>query len=213
VEVVHKSVYQALLESQGVTLDPMPVNGSVLYDIASVSPDVNGTNSTLSKRDCSADTAVITDTTQSFIGWDVQMSPVVIGVGNTGIDVYVSSGYSVSNSVSVAGSSDYNFVKDTLGASLGIEYTRTWTTQTVINIRGNVPNGYSGVMITKPNKTRRYGRTLQGCLGSMKQIGTFTADNYYEGSYSGVKWVSGAITLCIKKQFPLTRCTGSGQFI
>jgi hypothetical protein len=121
------------------------------------------------------------------------MSPVVIGTG-TGIDVYVSQGYSVSNSINVGGSADWGVVKDKLKLSLGVDYTRTWTTQTVINIKGNVPNGYSGVMITRPLKTRRYGRTMRGCVGSMKQTGTFMADSYKEGSYNGVKWVSGAIS-------------------
>lgn len=203
VEVVHESIYHALMASQGVSLD---------------APELEDLNASLANRtrlnardDCHT-TAVVTDRTQTFIDWDVQMSPVVIGTGS-GIDVYVSSGYSVSNSVSVSAGLDWTLIKDKIGISAGIDYTRTWTTQTVINIKGTVPNGYSGVMITKPIKTRKYGRALTGCLGSQTQTGTFMADSYQEGSYAGVKWVSGAITMCMKKEFPLSRCTGGGNFI
>jgi hypothetical protein len=83
----------------------------------------------------------------------------------------------------------------------------------VINIEGTVPNGYSGVMITKSIKTRRFGRVLTGCLGVQIEKGTFQADSYQEGSYAGVKWVSGAITMCTKKEFSLSRCNGLGNFI
>lgn len=203
VEVVHESVYHALMASHGVSLD---------------APELEDLNASLANRtrlntrgDCHT-TAVVTDRTQTFIDWDVQMSPVVIGTGN-GIDVFVSSGYSVSNSVSVSAGLDWTLVKDKVGVTAGIDYTRTWTTQTVINIKGTVPNGYSGVMITRPIKTRKYGRVLSGCLGSQTQTGTFMADAYKEGSYAGVKWVSGAITMCTKKQFPLSRCNGGGNFI
>jgi hypothetical protein len=140
------------------------------------------------------------------------MSPVVIGTGN-GMDVSVSSGYTVGNSISVSAGLDLSLIKDKLGSSVGIDYTRTWSTQTVVTVKGTVANGYSGVMITKPIKTRKSGRVLKGCLGSQTQEGTFAADSYEDGSYSGVKWVSGAITMCTKKEFPLSRCTGSGNFV
>jgi hypothetical protein len=79
-------------------------------------------------------TSVVTDRSQTFIDWDVQMSPVVIGVG-TGIDHHVSSEYSVSNSINVGGGRGGTVIKDKLGASIGIDYTRTWSTQTAINVK------------------------------------------------------------------------------
>jgi hypothetical protein len=123
------------------------------------------------------------------------------------------SGYTVANSVSVSAGLDLTFVKDKVGSSVGIDYTRTWTTQTAVTVKGTVKDGYSGVMITKPIKTRNSGRVLKGCLGSQTQEGTFAADSFDDGSYAGVKWVSGAITMCTKKEFPLSRCSGSGNFI
>lgn len=207
-EVVHETVYHALLASQEIALD-VPEVDDIPRSIANSGRNEFHLNA---RADCAYTTAVVTDRSQTFIDWDVQMSPVVIGTG-TGIDVYVSSGYSVSNSINVSGGLDWKAIKDKLGVSLGIDYTRTWSTQTVINIKGNVADGYSGVMITKPIKTRRFGRVLTGCLGSQTQSGTFQADSYQEGSYAGVKWVSGAISMCTKKEFPLSRCNGLGNFI
>lgn len=203
-EVVHEDVYKQILKSENLSLE-RPADDE---NLSVEARDETG----LHARQCEYQTAVITDRTQTFVDWDVQMSPVVIGTGS-GIDVYVSQGYSVSNSVSVSAGLDLKFIKDKLGGSLGIDYSRTWSTQTAINIKGTVPNGYSGVMITKPIKTRKYGRALKGCLGSQTQTGTFMADSFQEGSYGGVKWVSGAITMCTKKQFPLSRCNGQGNFI
>ncbi|KPM36377.1 hypothetical protein AK830_g10199 [Neonectria ditissima] len=205
-EVVHEAVYQQLVEANGYSIDTPEVDEAFMNKSEKF-------NHLDSRASCAYTTALITDKTQSFIDWDVQMSPVVIGTGKNGIDVYVSSGYSVANSVTVSGSADLGFVKDRLGVTFGVSFSRTWTTATVVNIKGTVENGWSGVMITKPFKTRRYGRNMRGCIGSMKQTGTFMADSYKEGSYAGVKWVSGAITMCTKKQFPLTRCNGGGTFI
>ncbi|KAH7152243.1 hypothetical protein B0J13DRAFT_594186 [Dactylonectria estremocensis] len=203
-EIVHETVYEQLVAHQGFDIETPEVD-EVFLNKTDDKP--------LDKRaSCAYTTALIVDTTQNFVDWDVQMSPVVIAsVG--AMDVYVSSGYSVSNSVTVSGSAELGFVKDRLSTTFGVSYTRTWTTQTVINIKGTVPQGYSGVMITRPFKTRRYGRNMRGCIGSMKQTGTFMADSYKEGSYAGVKWVSGAISMCAKKQFPLSRCNGGGNFI
>jgi hypothetical protein len=208
VEVVHEDIYHGLL-----SLQELPLHAS---EIDNASPDYHpakhNTSGIYHRDSCDLTTALITDKTQTFVDWDVQMSPVVIGTGN-GIDVSVSSGYSVSNGITVSAGLDLSLIKEKLGASAGIDYSRTWTTQTVVTVKATVPNGYSGVMITKPIKTRKTGRVLKGCLGSQTQAGTFSADSYEDGSYSGVKWVSGAITLCSKKEFPLSRCSGSGNFI
>ena len=146
-EIVHESVYHALLASQEISLDVPEIDGTHR------TPSDNGRNKThLNVRvDCGYTTAVVTDRSQTFIDWDMQMYPVVIGTGN-GIDVYVSSGYRVGNSISVSAGLDWTAIKYKLGVSLGIDYSRTWTTQPVINIKGTVPGGYSGVMITKPVK-------------------------------------------------------------
>ncbi|KAF6841067.1 hypothetical protein CMUS01_03666 [Colletotrichum musicola] len=174
----------------------------------------NATETNLQKRQCSSQYSTVIDRSERFVDWDVQMSPVVIGAGKNGIDITISKSYSIANSVSVSGGLDFGLIKDRLKASVGVDFSRTWTTQAGVLIRGTVDNGETGVVITRPWTTRRYGRAFQGCVGSLKQTGTFTADSHEEGSYEGVTWVSGAITACIKKQrsIPLSRCNGSGNF-
>ncbi|WZH45812.1 uncharacterized protein QYS62_006880 [Fusarium acuminatum] len=212
-EVVHQSVYHQLIQSKHISEDiPALPEKFPVATPAVGSP--RSDNSSLYQRDeCDLTTAVITDRSETFVDWDVQMSPVIIGTGSKGITVTVTSGFSVANSVSVSASGDWTAVKDKLGLSFGIDYTRTWTSSAAINIGATVEDGFSGVMVTKPIKTRKYGRVLKGCLGSQKESGTFTADSFEEKEYAGIKWVSGAITLCAKKEFPLSRCTGSGNFV
>jgi hypothetical protein len=218
VEVVHESVWRELLASEGISLG-VPEAPVLPLGTANIKPDIiadmNITqDKTLhSRQSCGATRALVTDTVQTFIDWDVQMSPVVIGVGTNGLTVFVSAGYSVSNSITVSAGVEWGIVKDLLSISTKVDYSRTWTTNTAYQMSGNVPNGYSGVWITKPVKTRRYGRVLTGCIGSQKATGTFQADEFKQGSYNGLSWVQGAITMCVKKEFPLSRCHGRGNFI
>ncbi|KAF7555167.1 hypothetical protein G7Z17_g2400 [Cylindrodendrum hubeiense] len=191
-EVVHEDVYHSLITDKGYLYDAPEVDEDFLGRIPPIS---NSTKSHHERDDCLHTTAVVADSETTFVDWDVQMSPVVIGTGTNGIDVYVSSGYTVTNSITVSASADWTVIKDKLGLSAGIDYTRSWSTATVINIKGTVSPGWSGVMITKPIKTRKYGRQLSGCIGSQTEDGTWMADSYEEGSYGGVSWVSGAITV------------------
>ncbi|KAI9148747.1 Aspercryptin biosynthesis cluster-specific transcription regulator atnN [Paramyrothecium foliicola] len=211
-EVVHISIYEKLLEFQGVSTETPEIDQEFL-DSGKQFENVNVERDEAHSLDarqasCSGTTSYVTDTTQRFVDWDAQMSPVVIGQGRNGIDVSVASSFSVANSVSVSGGLDLKVVKDRLGASLGVNFSRTWTTQATITVKGTVFPGETGVVITRPWKNRRYGRAFRGCPGSLQQTGTWMADSFEEGSYEGVKWVSGAITMCIKKQsgLPLTRC-------
>ncbi|CAI7638527.1 unnamed protein product [Penicillium glandicola] len=207
-EVVHETVYHKLIAAEGHSFEVPEID--LTFNIQSVNHNHSDIHA---RQSCDATTAVITDSSSTFVDWDVQMSPVVIGSGTTGMDVSVASGYSIANSISVSAGITPTLIKDKLGASAGIDYSRTWTTQTVVTVKGTVDPGYSGVMITKPIKTRKTGRVLRGCVGSETEIGTFSADSFADGAYAGVKWVSGAIMMCSKKEFPLSRCTGSGNFV
>lgn len=174
----------------------------------------NLSDAALSKRDCNSNFQYVIDRTQRFVDWDVQMSPVIIGAGNGGIDVTISKSYAIANSVTVSAGIDLTLIKDRLKAGLNIDYSRTWTTTQGYLVRGNVAAGQTGVVITRPWTNRRYGRTFQGCVGSLRQTGTFMANSHEDGSYEGVTWVAGAITMCNKKQssIPLSRCNGGGNF-
>ncbi|KAF5715006.1 hypothetical protein FMUND_7100 [Fusarium mundagurra] len=208
-EVVHVSVYEKLLESEGIN----PITPEIDHDWLKAGPKAIGPRNLEERQSCGGTTSYVTDSTQRFVDWDVQMSPVVIGAGS-GIDVSVASSYSVSNSVSVSAGLDLKAVKDRLGASFGVDYSRTWTTVATVTVRGTVANGETGVVITRPWTNRRYGRVFNGCIGSLQQTGTWMADSHEQGSYEGVSWVAGAITMCIKRQsgIPLSRCNGGGDF-
>ncbi|KAH0279174.1 hypothetical protein KCU91_g1915, partial [Aureobasidium melanogenum] len=216
-EIIKQNDWLASLEAAGVLLEKPAVDEAYLNatDVPLGPLGPFPTNETLGKRQASCDStyAIITDTTQRFVDWDVQMSPVVCAVGD--MDINVMKGYMVANSVTVSGGGSPTLIADKLTAQFGVSFSRTWTTQDSITTKGTVKDGNCGVMITRPLITRGYGRTMQGCPGSYKQIGTWMADEHGEGSYAGIDWVSGAISMCTKKQAapPLTRCQGAGEFV
>ncbi|OHE99321.1 hypothetical protein CORC01_05362 [Colletotrichum orchidophilum] len=215
-EVIQVEQWHKLLESEGILPEAPEYDHDWIAAGANMSalpydPEIHGHGP--QKRDCAHTFSFVTDKTQRFVDWDVQMSPVVIGPMG-GMDVTISKSYSVADSVSVSAGLSPTAIKSYLSASIGISYTRTWTTTQGYLIRGNVAQGYTGTVVSTPWTTRRYGRAFQGCPGSLAQTGTWTADSHEEGSYEGVSWVSGAITMCIKHQsgIPLSRCHGSGNF-
>ncbi|KAK6208531.1 hypothetical protein QIS74_12049 [Colletotrichum tabaci] len=215
-EVIQLDKWHKLVESKGYLPEPPAWNQSWIDDAKDLAPipyDESIHGSGPEKRDCAHTFSIVTDKKERFVNWDVQMSPVVIGYGK-GIDVTVSKSYSVADAVTVSAGLDLKVIKDRLGASLGVSVSRTWTTQQGYMIRGTIEDGETGVVISTPWTNRYYGRAFQGCVGSMKQTGTWIADSYEEGSYEGVDWVAGAITVCAKKQksIPLSRCNGSGDF-
>lgn len=203
--------YEAKLVAAGVLLEPPPID----YDYLNFtqSPDFEE-NVKLAKRqsDC-WNTVLVTDKTETFTDWDVQMSPIVCAVGP--MTISVTDGYMVSNSVTVSAGMDLKVIKDMLGTTFGINYGKTWTTQASTSVGGTVPDGNCGVMIWKPTTTRRYGRVMKGCVGQLQQQGTWMADDRGTGEYNGIPWIAGARSLCIKKgnNPPLSRCQGSGNFI
>ena len=121
----------------------------------------------------------------------------------------------MSNTIGINGGADLGpFVGGKLKASFGVDFSRSWTTSTSIQNVGTVDDKTCGVMITKPLTTRRSGRVLEGCVGGVKEIATWYADDRGSGSYGGVSWVAGAVGMCKKPgtEPPLTRCNGEGEF-
>ncbi|OLN87406.1 hypothetical protein CCHL11_09590 [Colletotrichum chlorophyti] len=210
-EIANETRVHEFLKSEGISLEAPEIDHDWLNFTAPDKIDAN-----IEARDsCSNTVATVTDKTERFLDWDVQMSPVVIGAGNTGIDMYISSGWSVSNAVTVSPGLSNGALKTYLGVSFGVDYTKTWTTTTTLQYKVTVLSGQAGVWVTQPWTTRRYGRQLRGCPGSFTTIGTWMADSHDDGSYGNAKWVSGIITSCIKgvpQNGGLTRCHGSGEF-
>jgi len=88
VETIKQSDWLSTLEAAGILLEKPAVDEAFL-NATDLSTDIFKSNETLTKRQASCDGtfAVVTDTTQRFVDWDVQMSPVVCAVGDMDINV------------------------------------------------------------------------------------------------------------------------------
>ncbi|KAL6706294.1 hypothetical protein ACN47E_005584 [Coniothyrium glycines] len=204
------SAWESQLKAAGFLLEPPEIDVEFLnYTISAEDAE----HLALAKRQSCNSRALVTEKTQSFVDWDVQMSPVVCAVGP--MTISVTDGYSVANSISVSADLDFTWIADKLKTTFGVNFQRTWTTSASILVGGTVPDGNCGCMIWKPLTTRRYGSVYQGCVGALKKTGTFMADDRGTGSYNGVQWIAGARSLCYKKGSnpPLSRCQGSGSFV
>lgn len=213
-EIVNETALHEYLKAEGIALETPEVDHAWLNFTAP--ENVANAKGSVLPRDCAFTTAVVVDSTTKFVDWDVQMGPVVIGAGE-GINSYIATGWSVSNSVTGSAGLNIGFVKDYLESSFSVSYSKTWTTTTTDQYSTLVKAGKAGVWTTQPWTTRKYGRVLQGCPGSFTQTGTFMADYHDDGSYANSKWVSGFITACVKAAPPfgqhLTRCHGQGNFV
>ena len=215
--------YRAKLEAAGIAtkapaLDP---SWTKLSTDEEPSPDekieVSEEDVPLEKRQasCQYTKSVILDKEETFVDWDVQMSPVVCATFGD-MDITITSGYSVANMIGGSAGLDIALVKDKIGSRFGVDYSRTYTSSTLIAHKSTIYKGNCGVVITKPITTRRSGRIMQGCPGSFKQVATWYADSHKEESYGGVKWVEGFIDNCQRRQPSgqrLARCTGGGYFV
>lgn len=217
--------YRAKLEAAGIAtkapaLDPSWTRLST--DEAEQEPaedeiEVSEEDVPLEERQASCEwtKSVIMDKEETFVDWDVQMSPVVCATFGD-MDITITSGYTVANTIGGSAGLDFALVKDKIGSRFSVDYSRTYTSSTLIAHKSTVYKGNCGVVITKPITTRRSGRIMQGCPGSFKQIATWYADSHKEESYGGVKWVEGFIDNCQKRQASgtrLSRCTGGGNFV
>lgn len=131
------------------------------------------------------------------------------------IVIDVSSGKSVTNTITVSVGLDPTVIKDWLKAGVGVDFSRSWTSSASNLNRATVLVGNCGAMVLNPLTTRRYGTVSQGCVGSSKQTGTFMADDRLSANFNGVSWTGGAVSDCQRKQSapPMRRCNGSGNLV
>lgn len=158
----------------------------------------------------------VVDRTQNFVDWDAQMSPIVHASSKIATTVAVMSGYSITNTLGVSAGLDWKAIKDVLSASIGINYSRAWQTTNAVTVTFTIDPQFSGAIITKPASTRKWGRVMSGCVGAMRQVGTFEGTSRTDGINKGLQWVQGQITLCQKKitaNQQLSRCNGGGFFV
>ncbi|KAJ5157929.1 uncharacterized protein N7482_009029 [Penicillium canariense] len=146
--------------------------------------------------------------TQTFVNWDVQVSPVV---GNQYDQAYVSmaEGYSISNAIAISIQAWYGPLSKVLTLVLGVTYTRTWTTSTTETIADYVPAGLSGLIVSNPVTVRRYGNYIEGCYDD-PTYNWYSADEQIPHTYQSVDWVQGAFRLCASKDYPVPFCEGNG---
>jgi len=158
-------------------------------------------------RRFSSNTLIIRNPASRFLGWDIQMSEVVQGAP-TGITI--SSGYDISNSVSVGSSATFSLVKDFLEASVSIDYTTSWSSSQSQQFSAEVPAGKYGAFVSNPWTNRESGNVFKGVIGSEGSLTYYQGDSFDAKSFGQLAWVDGIISLCTGDAFPLPRCLGEG---
>ena len=190
------------------TLPPMPgyLDDSLFHGPGNETADV--TARSLNKRDSS--TVIVKNPHQRFLGWDVQMSAVVKGANLGGTTIYVTSGYEISNSISVGVSSTFTLVKDFLESSVEIDYSTSWTSSQAQQFQATVDPGKYGCYVSNAWTNRESGNVFQGVIGSEGTLTYYQGDSFESKSYDSLAWVDGVISLCVGDEFPLKRCLGDG---
>ncbi|KAH8665621.1 hypothetical protein BGZ61DRAFT_538585 [Ilyonectria robusta] len=166
-------------------------------------------NPVLHRRGCEKSTEVQILSDEQFLNWDIAISPVISSVGGKG-SVTVSSGYEISNSVSVGSEISVSAAKEILGLSLSVEVSESWTTSQEQSLTFEVPDGHHGVIVSEPYVRRVQGNVLDGCTDSWEKS-SFVSDSYESQNYGNLNWVKGVIRLCSSETYPIPYCIGEGS--
>jgi hypothetical protein len=158
----------------------------------------------LKKRDT---TLIIPGMSNRFLGWDIQMSQVVKGAPTS---ISISSGYSISNTISVGASSQLTFIKDFLSVTMHIDYSQSWQSTQSQQFQVSVPEGKYGAFVSNPWTNRASGNIWMGTIGGEGSLTHYQGDSFESKKFDDMKWVDGVISLCTGGSFPLKRCLGEG---
>ncbi|KAK7421435.1 hypothetical protein QQX98_002133 [Neonectria punicea] len=169
----------------------------------------NITDQALRRRACEKSTELQVLSDEEFLNWDIAISPVISSVGGKGT-VTVSSGYEISNSVSVGTSFSISAAEQILGLSLSVEVSESWSTSQEQSLTFEVPDGHHGVIVSQPYVRRVQGNILDGCTDSWEKT-SYTCDSYESQAYGNLNWVKGLIRLCSSKTYPIPYCIGEGS--
>ncbi|KAI8941991.1 hypothetical protein NX059_000101 [Plenodomus lindquistii] len=167
--------------------------------------ETNVTPGRLSKR--AGDTIIIPNPKSRFLGWDMLMSTVVKGAPTS---VAVTSGHSISNSISVGVSSDISIIKEFLSVSTSVDYSTTWESNQSQQFTAEVPAGKFGAFVSNAWTHRESGNIWSGKIGESGDLTYYQADSFDSKNYGELSWVDGVISLCTGDEFPLKRCIGEG---
>ncbi|EKD14274.1 uncharacterized protein L3040_008378 [Drepanopeziza brunnea f. sp. 'multigermtubi'] len=163
----------------------------------------------LDKRDCKEEDILIRYPDQDFLDWDIPMSSAAHATGEGVLQISVTAGYTVSDSVSVSTSTDISFVAEFLSASVGISYTQEWTSEFSTAYQGSIPHGKWGMVVSNPRVYRRSGLLMKGCIGH-QTASNWSADQHFSNDQQGLSWVQGSISVCVGDDYPIKRCLGEG---
>lgn len=166
--------------------------------------ETNTPSSHKTKRDT---TLIVPGRNSRFLGWDVLMSQVVKGAPTS---ISISSGYSISNTISVGVSSQLTLIKDFLSVSMHIEYSQSWQSTQSQQFQVSVPEGKYGAFVSNPWTNRASGNIWTGNIGGEGSLTYYQADSFEAKKFDTMEWVDGVISLCTGDEFPLKRCLGEG---
>jgi hypothetical protein len=158
----------------------------------------------LKKRDT---TLIVPGANNRFLGWDVQMSQVVKGAPTS---ISISSGYSISNTISVGVSSQLTLIKDFLSVTMHVDYSQSWQSTQSQQFQVSVPEGKYGAFVSNPWTNRVSGNVWTGRIGGEGSLTYYQGDSFESKKFGDMEWVDGVISLCTGDSFPLKRCLGEG---
>jgi len=124
--------------------------------------------------------------------------------------ITISTGYAMTNSISVSQSAQITLVKDFFSATTTINYQASWQTSQTQQFSSTVPEGKYGAFVTNAWTNRRSGNVWEGTIGGEGTLSYFQADSFEDKKYGDLSWVDGTISLCTGDTFPLKRCLGEG---
>ncbi|GJC97940.1 hypothetical protein ColKHC_06766 [Colletotrichum higginsianum] len=165
------------------------------------------TTPALARRGCERSTEIQVTSDESFLNWDVAISPVASSRGNTAATIGVSAGFELGNSLAIG--SEITIGNDVIGVSLGMDLDVSWSTSLETSLEYEVPDGLFGVIVSQPYVRRVAGNVLAGCTDSPFRT-PFVADAYESQNYGGLSWVKGVIRLCSSETYPIPYCIGQG---
>ncbi|KAJ4358837.1 hypothetical protein N0V95_002690 [Ascochyta clinopodiicola] len=167
--------------------------------------ETDKSDATVQKR---ATQLIIPNPHSRFLGWDIQTSAVVKGAPTT---ITISTGYSITNSISVGSSAAFSFLKGFLTATVSVDYSHSWQTTQTQQFAAEVPSGKYGAFVTNAWTNRESGNIWEGSIGGDGSLTYYQADSFEDKSYGDLSWVDGAVSLCTGDSFPLKRCVGDGN--
>lgn len=173
-----------------------------------------------------ATSLIIPNPHSRFLGWDIQTSQVVKGkeelsdssgwkkhtdkTEGAPTTISISTGYSITNSISVSQGVSFTLIEDFLSASVSIDYSTSWQTTQTQQFNADVPEGKYGAFVTNAWTNRESGNVWEGKIGGEGTLTYYQADSFESKSYGDMSWVDGVISLCTGDSFPLKRCVGEG---